>query len=242
MITKEQKTKKTRNNFVDCLKLKTGNCSRFSPESQELSDKGLFSTKDLFEVSKLLIFWIQKGRAECDVLVYLCLCSYYEKTTKKLFEKKFHSSTQFVNEAIETLFLLEKVRTAQEEIQFSNSSELVKLKSQLSFCYTNLVILKEIQLPELKDHFTIETDKAKRARYNRIIKEGPSGHDLQGSQNSLHVWLDFLVWLRFQLKNKSTLSIDQTKISLVFFHDLHDRRFSFDIYTLPTNLSEHFEK
>lgn len=71
--------------------------------------------KDLLEVKKLLIFCIQKVRTECDLLVYLCLCSDYERTTKKIFEKKMDSSTQFLNNAIETLFLLEKVRIAKEE-------------------------------------------------------------------------------------------------------------------------------
>lgn len=162
-------------------------CSCFNPEILEFSDKGILTNKDLLEVKKLLIFWIQKVRIECDVIVYLCLCSDYERTTKKIFDKKMDSSTQFVNDALETLFLLEKVRTATEEFRFSNSIKLIKLKSKLRFCYTNLLLLKQIQFPELKGEFTIETDKAKRARYSRIINEGPSLADFEGSKNSFDV-------------------------------------------------------
>ena len=48
-------------------------CSRFSSEIQESSEKGLLTIKDLLEVKNLLIFWIQKVRTECDVLLYLCV-------------------------------------------------------------------------------------------------------------------------------------------------------------------------
>lgn len=218
-------------------------CSRFSSEIQESSEKGLLTIKDLLEVKNLLIFWVQKVRTECDVLLYLCVYFTREKTTKQIFEKKLDSSTQFVTDAMETLFLLEKVRIAKKEFQFSNSIELLKLKSTLNFSYTNLLILKQIQFPELQSAITFETDKAKKARYSRIINGGPSPLDLKCSNGFFTYWDHIEVWPNSQRKNKSQLSIpiDQIKLSLDFFDYLHDRKLFFDIYTLSPNMIEHLE-
>lgn len=144
---------------------------------------------------------------------------------------------------METLFLLEKVRIAKKEFQFSNSIELLKLQSKLNFSYTNLLILKQIQFPELQREITFETDKAKKARYSRIINGGPSPLDLKCSNVFFNYWDIIEVWRNSQGKNKSQLSIpiDQIKLSLDFFDYLHDRRLFFDIDTISPNMIEELE-
>lgn len=140
---------------------------------------------------------------------------------------------------METLFLLEKVRIAKKEFQFSNSIELLKLQSKLNFSYTNLLILKQIQFPELQQReITFETDKAKKARYSRIINGRPSPLDLKCSKGFFNYSDIIKVWRNSQDKNKSQLSIpiDQIKLSLDFFDYLHDRRLFFDIDTISSDM------
>jgi len=131
-----------------------------------------------------------------------------------------------IDECMEILSLLNTVLTKQEHSKFSNPSDLEKLTKKLSLCYTNLLILKQTQFPDLKrkpwiiDWFTIK-------------KRG----DLSLFGLGIgRIKIDYLFWLRFQFQGKSTIVIDQTKISLVFFRYLHDRTVSLSLHTIPNEI------